>query len=196
MHDTVRRAKEVTVSDARLDDDIVAAAGRGEPQAVRAVWLELSPLVLGYLRAKGVADPEAVTSDVFLAVLPQLPRVSGGAAGLRKLTFAIAHARMVDDHRSRTRAPQAVPYEPADDTRTTDSAEAEACGNLAVHAVRSVLRLLPDDQQEVLRLRVIADLSLEQTAAIMGRSTGAVKQLQRRGLLALKAALAERRVTL
>jgi RNA polymerase sigma-70 factor (ECF subfamily) len=38
----------------------------------------------------------------------------------------------------------------------------------------------------VVALRVLGDLSLEQTAAVVGKSTGAVKQLQRRGLLALR----------
>jgi RNA polymerase sigma-70 factor (ECF subfamily) len=187
---------EVTVADAGLDDDVVRAAARGEPDALRSVYVALAPAVFGYLRAKGVADPESVTSDVFVALLPQLERVSGGAAGLRKLTFAIAHARMVDEHRSRARTPDPVPYEPIVDNRTVASAEDDATASLADARVVAVLAVLPDDQQEVLRLRVVADLSIEQTAEIMGRSTGAIKQLQRRALLALREALAERRVTL
>jgi RNA polymerase sigma-70 factor, ECF subfamily len=47
----------------------------------------------------------------------------------------------------------------------------------------------------VLYLRIVADLPIEQVAQVIGRSAGAVKQLQRRALLALRAALAERRVT-
>lgn len=179
-----------------LDDEVVAAACRSEPHALRAVYLALAPSVLGYLRAKGVPDPEATTSDVFVALLPQLPRLTGGAQGLRRLAFAIAHARMVDEHRSQARTPDAVPYEPEDDVRTSESAEETAHALMADSHVRGVLALLPEDQQEVLRLRVIADLSLEQTAEVMARSVGAVKQLQRRGLLALRRALADRRVTL
>jgi RNA polymerase sigma-70 factor (ECF subfamily) len=48
----------------------------------------------------------------------------------------------------------------------------------------------------VLILRVVADLSIDQIAEVMGRSSGAVKQLQRRGLIAVRQALAERRVSL
>ncbi|MEO9139446.1 MAG: sigma factor-like helix-turn-helix DNA-binding protein [Jatrophihabitans sp.] len=62
--------------------------------------------------------------------------------------------------------------------------------------MRAVLAVLPDDQREVLTLRVVADLSIEQIADVMGRSQGAVKQLQRRGMIALRKALAERQVTL
>jgi RNA polymerase sigma-70 factor (ECF subfamily) len=67
---------------------------------------------------------------------------------------------------------------------------------LSLARVRAVLDVLPDDQREVLTLRVVADLSIDQIAEIMGRSAGAVKQLQRRGMVAIRQALAERRVTL
>jgi len=45
---------------------------------------------------------------------------------------------------------------------------------------------LPDDQRPVLLLRVLADLTVEQVAQVMGRSVGAVKALQRRGLRTLR----------
>jgi RNA polymerase sigma-70 factor (ECF subfamily) len=45
---------------------------------------------------------------------------------------------------------------------------------------------LPDDQRSVLLLRVLADLTVEQIAQVMGKSVGAVKALQRRGLRTLR----------
>jgi RNA polymerase sigma-70 factor (ECF subfamily) len=50
-----------------------------------------------------------------------------------------------------------------------------------------MLQGLSDEHQEVLALRVVADLSIEQVAGIMGKSEGAIKQLQRRALHNLKA---------
>jgi RNA polymerase sigma-70 factor, ECF subfamily len=38
----------------------------------------------------------------------------------------------------------------------------------------------------VLLLRIVADLSLEQTAAVLGKKVGSVKSLQHRGLAALR----------
>jgi RNA polymerase sigma-70 factor, ECF subfamily len=178
-----------------LDDETVAAACSGDPDALRRVYEALAPRVLGYLRSRGVSDPEATTSDVFLAVLPRLADLRGGAAGLRTLVFSVAHARMVDDHRAQARRPQTVDYEPAEDDRPVPSAEDAALAGMALERVRAVLDLLPKDQGEVLRLRIVADLSIEQTAAVMGRSEGAVKQLQRRALAALRTALSEGRVT-
>lgn len=183
------------MADGKLDDAVVAEACTGDPDALRRVYQTLAPAVLGYLRARGVSDPEAATSEVFLAVLPRLARLHGGAAGLRTLVFSVAHARMVDDHRAQARRPRTVDYEPAEDDRPVPSAEEEALDEMAGERVRAVLELLPRDQGEVLRLRFVADLSIEQTAAVMGRTEGAVKQLQRRALAGLRTAIDERQVT-
>lgn len=40
-------------------------------------------------------------------------------------------------------------------------------------------------------LRVLGDLSLEETAGVLGKSVGSVKQLQRRGLLRLRELMSE-----
>ncbi len=175
-----------------ITDHVVSAARAGNSSALRAIYDDLAPVVLGYLRAKGVADPEAAASDVFLAVFPRLPELTGGAAGLRTFVFSIAHARMVDDVRSRRRRPMPVEYRPESDLRVSDSAEHEALGRLANDGVVELLARLPTVQREVVVLRVVADLSVGEVAQIVHRSPGAVKQLQRRALLTLRQILDER----
>jgi len=169
-----------------LDDTVVDAAGRGDPEAVEAVYRFLAPRVLGYLRVRGVDDPEGLTNEVFIAVIPRLPGVRGGAAGLRSLVFSVAHARVVDDHRRRARWPSQAPYEPQLDTRSAASAETEVMGSVRTTEVGQLLEELGEEQRAVITLRVLADLSLEETAAVLGKSVGSVKQLQRRGLLRLR----------
>jgi RNA polymerase sigma-70 factor (ECF subfamily) len=189
---------EVAVAVARMEltDAHVAAAASGDREALAVIYAALAPLVVGYLRAHAVQDPEGVANDVFAKLLPQVPRVTGGAEGLRRLTFAIARARMIDAARARARAGSPVRYEPAADSRRVPSAEDEAHQAASLEHVQAVLATLPADQREVLTLRVVADLSIEQVAELMGRSAGAIKQLQRRGLIALRRALEEGRVTL
>ena len=148
--------------------------------------------MLGYLASKGVDDAEAATNDVFLAVLPQLSSVTGGVVGLKKFVFTVAHARMVDHTRRAARRPPSVPYSLDLDPRFTDSAETTALASFEGSNVKKLLEQLPTDQREVLLLRLVAELSLADTAAVMGRSQGSVKQLQRRGLLSLRAQIDER----
>lgn len=167
-----------------LTEQMVSAARTNDPVALREVYESLAPAVLGYLRSKGCEDPEALSQEVFLTVFSKLSTVTGGAAGLRTFAFSVAHARMVDEFRRRERQPATAPYDPLADTRFTDSAEVTVLESAAVAV--ELLEGLTDLQREVLLLRVVADLSLEESAIIMGKTANSVKQLQRRALITLQ----------
>jgi RNA polymerase sigma-70 factor (ECF subfamily) len=111
--------------------------------------------------------------------------VTGGLDGAKALAFTIAHGRAVDHHRRRSRTPLLVAHEQDEDPRPSPPTPEDEV--LAASGVLRLLGGLSEDHREVLLLRVVADLSIEQTAEIMGRTTGAVKQLQRRALDALRA---------
>lgn len=162
-----------------------STAGTDPAVLFGAAYRSFAGPVQGYLKARGVDDPEAVTQDVFLAFYPKISGLTGGIQGAKSLIFSIAHARMVDYYRRLERRPQLSPYDPRHDARTTPSAEDHAVE--LTGAAADMLAGLSDEHQEVLALRVVADLSIEQVAAVMGKSTGAIKQLQRRALQNLKA---------
>ena len=173
------------ISEQRLEQALPAARS-GESWALRAVYQELAPKVLGYLTARGAREPEDLTSEVFLTVFPRLSSLTGGVPGLRTFTFSLAHARVVDELRARRRQPVNVPYLPEDDHRASESAEAVAVRTLGSQEALALVESLNEGQREVILLRVVAGLNLEETASATNRSVGAVKQLQRRGLLALR----------
>ena len=154
--------------------------------AFSLVYRTYASQVLGYLTARGVEDPEAAMQEVFLSVLPRLDTVHGGEAGLKTFIFSVAHARMVDDHRRQSRTPVKLSFEPELDQREDTSAEKEALRRISPREVLGLLDGLPQDQREVLSLRLVGGLSIEQTAEAMDKSAGAVKQLQRRALLKLR----------
>lgn len=169
-----------------LTDDLVTAAVAGDGDALGTVYRILAPKVLGYLTAHGAEDPEGLTNEVFLHVLRRLGGLVGGSAGLRTFVFSVAHARLVDDVRRRSRRPAQHPYEPDLDERQAHSAEQTALSGVDARHLEAMLGRLNEDQRTVITLRVLGDLTVEQTAEILGKSAGAVKQLQRRGLLVLR----------
>ena len=69
--------------------------------------------------------------------------------------------------------------------------EAEAIARLAQERVQQLLGRLSPDQRDVLALRILAELSVDETAAVLGKSYEAVKALQRRGLASLRRALSD-----
>lgn len=175
--------------------DALPAAQAGEAWALRVVFDELGPAVHAYVRRRGSCEPDDLTSEVFFAVLPRLASVTGGAGGLRTLVFSVAHARLVDELRRRARRAPTVELE-QHHGRWSSSAEDEMLVAQGDERVRALLAGLPQDQRDVLLLRIVADLTVEQVATVIGRSAGAVKQLQRRGLLALRQRVATEGVTL
>ena len=172
------------MTDALTDEDLRDHA-RGTA-VFSQVYRTYASQVLGYLTARGVEDPEAAMQEVFLSVLPRLGTVQGGTAGLRTFIFSIAHARLVDDHRRQSRTPAKLPFEPELDRREDSSAEKEALERISPQEVLGLLDGLPADQREVLSLRLVAGLTVEQAAEAMVKSPGAIKQLQRRALLKLR----------
>lgn len=168
-----------------LTDEVVEEAREGESSALTALYTALAPGILAYLRSRGSRDAEGLTQEVFLQLLPRLRTITGGAAGVRALAFTIAHSRLIDEFRRRSRSTE-LPYEAEMDARRQASAEQEVIEQWGPSGITSLLARLGDEQKAVILLRVLGDLSLEETARIMGKSVGAVKQLQRRGLLALR----------
>ena len=167
-------------------DDVLVAAQAGAPWAFEVLYRDLAPVVTGYLRLHGAAEPDDLASETFIGVFTGLAGFTGNEDALRAWVFTIAHRRLVDDWRRRSRRPQVT--DEAEDLSGLPGGDVEDDVMLRV-GTEEVHRLcsgLPDDQRSVLLLRILADLTVEQVADVMGRSVPSVKALQRRGLRALR----------
>lgn len=173
--------------EADLDLAVRAAAG-GDGDAFARLWTALSPSVAAYFRAHAVDESEDLTSEVFLAAFRALKQADS-VEQFRGLLFRIAHRRYVDWVRTRVRRGSPVAYEATRDLRSTASAEDCAVELLGDRRALELLGLLTPDQREVVALRVLGDLTLQQTAAALGRDVGTVKSLQHRGLARLRRSL-------
>lgn len=170
-------------------DDVLAAAQAGAAWAFETLYRDLAPAVTGYLRLHGAAEPDDLASETFIGVFTGLAGFRGDEAALRAWVFTIAHRRLVDDWRRRGRRPQTVD-DPGDlAAHLGGDVEDDALDRIGADAVERLCAGLPGDQRAVLLLRILADLTVEQVAQVMGRSAGSVKALQRRGLRALRAEL-------
>jgi RNA polymerase sigma-70 factor, ECF subfamily len=167
----------------------IAAARDGRAAGFDHVFRTLGPRVAGYLRAQGASDPDGSTNEVFLRVFSQLERFEGDESAFRAWVFAIARCRLIDDRRAAARrlAGEALVARHAEIVGGDVVADAEV--GLGTAWVESVLDQLEPDQRDVLVLRIVGALSLPEIASILGKSLGAVKALQRRGLAAVRRTL-------
>ena len=142
---------------------------------------------------KGSSDPEGLTNDVFLGAFLRVDTFFGNEDGFISLLFSIARNKLVDEHRKRRRQVQISDDDLTDEPSGGD-VENDALQRLGVEA-NALLEGLTDEQREVLHLRLIADLSIEQTALVTGRSINAVKALQHRATHSLRRSFSGESVT-
>lgn len=166
-------------------ESLLDAARHGGEWAWSRLYGEYAPMVLGYLRAQGAADPDDVHGEVWIQVARKIHDFEGDEAGFRAWLFVIAHRRVIDEWRYRKRRPSSritgsEPPGPAE-----RSAESWALDGLT-HGFMDLLEPLTDDQRTVLLLRFGGDLSVRSAADVMGRSEGAVKVLQNRAIRRLR----------
>jgi RNA polymerase sigma factor (sigma-70 family) len=167
-------------------DDVLAAARTGAAWAFEVLYRDLAPAVTGYLRLHGAVEPDDLASETFIGVFTGLSGFSGDEGALRAWVFTIAHRRLVDDWRRRSRRPQVVDDSDLLAEQFGGDVEDDVLVRVGAETVQELCGGLPTDQRAVLLLRILADLTVEQVAQVMGRSEGSVKALQRRGLRALR----------
>jgi RNA polymerase sigma-70 factor (ECF subfamily) len=166
---------------------VLQAARSGAEWAWTAIYRDLAPAVLGYLRSRGAAEPEDLTGEVFLQIARDLPSFDGGEAEFRSWVFVMAHHRLLDDRRYRSRRPaDPAPDETIHARSSTGDVEEEALRTFATERVLSLLEAVSEDQREVLMLRIVGGLTVEEVARAVGKKPNSVKALQRRGLAAIK----------
>jgi RNA polymerase sigma-70 factor (ECF subfamily) len=175
---------------------VLAAAREGADWAWVRLYRDLAPSVLGYLRARGGVEPDDLTGEVFLQVVRDLRRFDGGEREFRAWIFTIAHHRLIDDARQRARRPVEPAAEVQDWETPGGDAQEEVLRAFATERVRLIIEQLAPEQRDVLLLRVLGGLTVSEVAKVVGKSSGAVKALQRRGLAGIRRALSEERVPL
>ena len=168
-------------------DSLLLAAKAGAEWAWKRIYDDLAPAMIGYLRVRGAASPEDVAGDVFVQIVRDIERFEGDEAGFRSWVFVIAHHRMLDAARRDKRRPE-IPREPETfgDIEERTNTEDEALGAVTNAELRRHLDELTPLQRDVIALRLLADLSIDDVAKIVGKHPRAVKSLQHRGLETLR----------
>ncbi len=169
----------IVLPDLPTEDRLLAKARQGDQDALVAIYDQYFEAVYGFvrLRVDDVGSAEDLTGDVFLRLLTALQGGSAPRHSLRGWLFRVARNVLHDHYGNRKRLTETVLEEwvPAPDEYDP---EARALAAMDIAEVRTALRNLPDEQQEVLILRFGHMLSLQEAADIMGKKVGAVKSLQ------------------
>lgn len=152
-----------------------------------ALYRELQPALLGHLRVVHAGQAEDIAGDVWTEVTASLPKFVGGDDAFRAWVFTLARRRAIDTFRRAGRRPTDPLLEELCGA-AVDRPEDETVARLSLEATITRLRnLLPADQLEVLLLRVVRGLSVDEVATLTGKTPANVRVLQHRALNRLAA---------
>jgi RNA polymerase sigma-70 factor, ECF subfamily len=167
-------------------EGVLAAAKTGAEWAIAALYRDLNPSVVRYLRTQAPAEGEDIASEVWLDAAAALGHFEGNEPSFRRWLFTIARRRLIDFHRreGRRRAVQGR-LEAWGPLGAVDDPEARALAASETDAAVVLIASLPDEQAEVVLLRVIAGLAVADVAAIVGKKPGTIRVLQHRALARL-----------
>ena len=178
-------------------DRVLAAASVGAEWAWRELYRETAPAVSRYVRARGANDADDAVGEIFCSVVRTLDSFSGDERAFRAWVLTIARNQLIDEARRRHRRPEEpVELERLARVGPMGDAERDAFENLATDRVRQTLSALTPDQRDVMLLRVIGRLTIDEIAVVLARRPGAVKMLQARAIASIRSKISEGSVTL
>jgi RNA polymerase sigma-70 factor (ECF subfamily) len=200
----LRRSKQG--SDARPDrgntDTVLTAAEldaarRGDADAVTHIYRSYSQKLYRFFMSHlgNHHTAQDLTGQVFVSAIQSLPRFRGPSEAFGGWLFRIARNDLLDFRRSQMRRPTEPLDERLADVAQMERSHAPDPEGIALtrmdfgHAMRCLLEL-SEDQREVLALRFVADMSTVEVAEAVGKTVGAVKALQHRGLASLQRIIA------
>ena len=191
----------------KTDERLLIEAAQRDRARFADIYEEYFEIVYAYVarRVRNRSTAEDLTSDVFHKALANLPKFKWTGAPFASWLFRIASNLIADlarrkaleaDPASSPRVSKGVdtpsltvglPPRSGSGSSKTQQSDLEKAERLAV--LFRLVDALADDQRRVIAMRFAEEKSIKQIAAELGRSEGAVKQLQFRALRNLRKAI-------
>jgi RNA polymerase sigma-70 factor (ECF subfamily) len=183
------------LADAPLVERLVVAAVGGDLRARERLLAEIHPLVLRYCRGRlgrqetVIGSADDVAQEVCLAVVGALPNYTIKGLSFRAFVYGIAAHKVTDAFRAIGRNRSEPMAELPDTAVTHDGPEQRLLAGELAERLGGLLHRLTPRQREVLILRIVAGLSAEEVAQIVGSTPGAVRVTQHRALNRLRSVM-------
>ena len=182
------------VASEATDEQLMRALAAGSEDALRPLYARHAPAVFG-LAAHSLerAAAEEIVQDVFLAVWRNAAQYDAARGPLRPWLFQIAHRRVLNELRRRSRRPRLAADPDGEQVASLPDPDpgpsAAAWSEYRRNAVRGALELLPPAQRQALGLAFFDELTHEQVAEVLQLRLGTAKTRIRAGLAKLRAEL-------
>ena len=139
-----------------------------------------------YHRVGNQSVAQDLTSQAFLRVLESIRSDRAWETSFSGWLYRIAHNLVIDYYRRRGRTTQVSIDEMTGLQSSTESPEKAAERVYAAERLRIAINRLTEEQAQVVTLRFLEGLSINEVADSMGKTEGAIKALQYRAVSSLR----------
>lgn len=182
-------------------DAVLLTAQAGDDVAFSQLYRDLNPGVLRYLTARAPGAGQDLAAETWMAVAGQIAAFRGDESAFRAWLFTIARRRLIQHWRDQRRRPS-EPTDPdhlqdlPDGPDGIDPAEVAVDRLSAREAVAVISAALTPDQADVVLLRLVAGLDVDQVAAVLEKRPGTVRVLQHKAVRRLAGQMSREALTL
>ncbi len=162
-------------------DAVLTAAKAGGEWAVETLYAELQPWLLRYLLPQEGPAAEEIVARAWVEVAKGLQGFQGTERDFRRFVFTIARSEATE-HRRLARWRRRPDGE---SSLNVDRAGSNPGPDGASHQALATISRLPREEADIVLLRCVGALTAEEVAAITGKRTAAVRELERAALLRL-----------
>jgi RNA polymerase sigma-70 factor, ECF subfamily len=172
-----------------INTDIIRRAQAGDAETISILYEQYYRSVFRYLYYR-VGDRELaedLTSEVFIRMLRFIGGFNPPAGSFQAWLFQIARNLSTDHFRKASSQP-VLPLEDEGHTLVSNNGD-QMERMMTSESLKQALDRLNETQREVIILRFIAEMPINEVAETLNKSEDAIKGLQRRALIALRQVL-------
>lgn len=172
------------------ENNLIKQAQKGEVGSFGHLYDHYLPPIFRYvfLKVGNKQDAEDLTHEVFLSAWQNLGDYRPQGHPFSSWLYQIAHNRVIDHYRTKK---SHLDLEMVDESfvRLASTTERDLDLAMDMGKVMVAIKKLKEDQQDVLLMRFVEDLSHKEIAEIIGKNEGAVRLIQHRALAELRESL-------
>ncbi|PJB83765.1 RNA polymerase subunit sigma-24 [Candidatus Wolfebacteria bacterium CG_4_9_14_0_8_um_filter_39_46] len=167
------------------EKNLIERAIKGEAEAFGLLYDRYQPQIYRfvYLKVGHREEAEDLTHQVFLKSWQNITEYSFQGFPFSSWLYSVARHQVIDYYRTKK---SNIALENIAELKIENPAPRTIDNNLDIERVKIAIHQLKDEQQDIIVLRFIEDLSLQEAASILNKTEGAVKLLQHRAIKNLK----------
>lgn len=174
------------------EDKLIKRAKKGEKECFGQLYDHYLPQIYRYMLVKVTnrQDAEDLTHEVFMSAWQNIDSYKSRGFSFSSWLYNIAHNRVIDYYRTRK---SHANLETVDENfvKIISTVDQQLDLTLAWEKIKNLLNQLTEEQQDVVIMRFVDDLSHREIAAVLKKSEGAVRLIQFRAIQRLKELLGD-----